>query len=237
MNHQIVMLIVCGSVSGCLFKYFNIPGGCMLGAVVGSMAVKLLGLADVQMPSLFYNAAQLGIGICVGSMLSLDMLSLMKDQIPVMILSTFILLAAGLGAAFVVRHMTDIDVTGSILATSPGGTQRRDRTCRRQRESAEDHGLSDDASLHRHSHGAGVLLVHEVFLPQVGNRPDARRSSPGMGKACGPHQTMRTTGFFTAFDRISVGARRDAEDAWLADGNFLPQGASWADGTCRTGAS
>ncbi len=121
MNHQLVMLIVCGTVSGCLFKHFNVPGGCMLGAVVGSMAVKLLGLADVQMPPLFYNAAQIGMGICVGSMLSLDLLALMKDQIPVMILSTCILLAAGLGAAFVVRHMTDIDVTGSILATSPGG--------------------------------------------------------------------------------------------------------------------
>lgn len=121
MNHQIVMLIVCGTVSGCLFKFLNIPGGCMLGAVVGSMAVKLLGLADMQMPSFFYNAAQIAMGICVGAMLSLDQLSLMKDQIPVMILSTFILLAAGLGAAFVVRHMTDIDVIGSILATSPGG--------------------------------------------------------------------------------------------------------------------
>ena len=38
-----------------------------------------------------------------------------------MVLSTVILLLAGLGAAFVVRHMTDLDVTSSILATSPGG--------------------------------------------------------------------------------------------------------------------
>lgn len=121
MNHQLLMLIVSGTVVGCLFKYFNIPGGCMLGAVVGSMSMKLLGFVDIQMPSLFYNAAQLGIGICVGSMLSLDMLVSMKDQIPVMILSTCILLVAGLGAAFVVRHMTDLDVIGSILATSPGG--------------------------------------------------------------------------------------------------------------------
>ncbi|HJD96079.1 AbrB family transcriptional regulator [Mailhella massiliensis] len=121
MNHQILMLVVCGTAMGCLFKYLNIPGGCMLGAVVGSMTVKLLGIADAQMPSLFYNAAQIAIGICVGSMISLDMLAGMKDQIPVMVLSTVILLLAGLGSAFVVRHMTDLDVTSSILATSPGG--------------------------------------------------------------------------------------------------------------------
>lgn len=137
MNHQILLLIVSGTATGCLFKYLHIPGGCMLGAVVGSMAVKLLGLSELQMPSLFYNAAQIAIGICVGSMLSLDMLSSMKAQVPVMVLSTVILLLAGLGAAFVVRHMTDLDVTSSILATSPGGstpssglpTQRN--TCRR----------------------------------------------------------------------------------------------------------
>lgn len=121
MNHQILALVVSGTVMGCLFKYLNIPGGCMLGAVVGSMLVKIFGLAEMQMPSLFYNAAQIAIGICVGAMLSLDMLSSMKDQIPVMVLSTAILLLAGLGAAFVVRHMTDLDVTSSILATSPGG--------------------------------------------------------------------------------------------------------------------
>ena len=121
MNHQILLLVVSGTVMGCLFKYLNIPGGCMLGAVVGSMAVKLLGLSTIQMPSLFYNGAQIAIGTCVGAMLSLDMLSSMKSQIPVMVLSTVILLLAGLGSAFVVRHMTDIDVTSSILATSPGG--------------------------------------------------------------------------------------------------------------------
>ena len=73
------------------------------------------------MPSLFYNAAQIGIGVCVGSMLSIDMLVNLKNDIPVMLLSTGILLAAGLVSAFVVRHMTDIDVIGSILSTSPGG--------------------------------------------------------------------------------------------------------------------
>ena len=121
MNHQLLLLVVSGTVVGYLFKCLNIPGGCMLGAVVGSMAVKLLGLSTLEMPSFFYNAAQIAIGICVGAMISLDMLSTMKSQIPVMVLSTAILLLAGLGAAFVVRHMTDLDVTSSILATSPGG--------------------------------------------------------------------------------------------------------------------
>jgi hypothetical protein len=121
MNHQLFLLIVSGTVVGYLFKYFNIPGGCMLGAVIGSMAVKLLGLSENSIPPLLYNASQIAIGICVGSMISLDILASMKNQIPVMILSTFILLLAGLGAAFIIRQMTDLDVVSSVLATSPGG--------------------------------------------------------------------------------------------------------------------
>ena len=121
MNHQIILLVVSGCIGGCLFKFLNIPGGCMLGAVVGSMIVKLMGWSSVAMPNVFYNTAQIAIGICVGAMLSTDLLLQIKSQIPVMLLSTMILLLAGLLSAFVVKHMTDLDVISSILSTSPGG--------------------------------------------------------------------------------------------------------------------
>ena len=45
----------------------------------------------------------------------------MKAQLPMMLLSTGILLAAGLASAFLVRHATSMDVISSILSTSPGG--------------------------------------------------------------------------------------------------------------------
>ena len=79
---QITMLIVNGIAGGCFFKYLDIPGGYMLGAVVGSMTVKLLALTNMQMPDLFYKGAQLAIGICVGSMPSLDTLPEFKGQSP-----------------------------------------------------------------------------------------------------------------------------------------------------------
>ncbi len=93
----------------------------MLGAVAGSMLVKLSGFSSLSMPDSFYNIAQIAMGICVGAMLSTDLLLQMKSQIPVMVLSTVILLVAGLCSAIVVKHMTDMDVISSLLSTSPGG--------------------------------------------------------------------------------------------------------------------
>ena len=121
MNQQMFFLVASGCLGGFLFNVLKIPGGCMLGAVVGSMLVKLLGFSSLTMPGFFYNAAQIALGICVGAMLSTDLLMQIKSQIPVMILSTAILLAAGLFSAIVVKHMTDMDVISSILSTSPGG--------------------------------------------------------------------------------------------------------------------
>lgn len=121
MPMQIVLLVLGGVAGSCLFRFLHIPGGCMLGAVVGSMVVKLAGLADVQMPDLFYQGAQVALGICVGSMISFGVLATMKTQIPVMLISTGILLAAGLLAALVVGHMTNLDAISSVLSTSPGG--------------------------------------------------------------------------------------------------------------------
>ncbi len=118
---QIIMLLVSGTAIGCLFHYLNIPGGCMLGAVAGAIAVKVFFTADVSVPPFLYNAIQIGMGICVGAMFSVELLPTMKSQLPIMLLSTSILLLAGLAAAFLVLHTTDLDVISSILSTSPGG--------------------------------------------------------------------------------------------------------------------
>ncbi len=118
---QFLLLLISGTIVGCLFHYLNIPGGCMLGAVAGAIAAKVFFAHDVAVPSFMYHAIQIGMGICVGAMFSVELLPVMKAQLPIMLLSTAILLLAGLACAFLVRHTTDMDVISSILSTSPGG--------------------------------------------------------------------------------------------------------------------
>ncbi|MBO4318039.1 MAG: AbrB family transcriptional regulator [Mailhella sp.] len=118
---QILLLIASGTAVGCLFHYLSVPGGGMLGAVAGAVAVKLAYAGDIAVPPALYNAIQIGMGICIGAMFSVELLPVMKAQLPVMLISSGMLLLAGLAAAFWVRHVTDMDVISSILSTSPGG--------------------------------------------------------------------------------------------------------------------
>lgn len=121
MNQQIFLYIVCGTAGAFLFRMLHIPGGLMLGATVGGMLVKLLFPGDAEMPSSFFNAAQIAMGICVGAMLSKGMLAELRGHIPEMLVSTGILLGAGFLAALFVAKAMGMDIVSSILATSPGG--------------------------------------------------------------------------------------------------------------------
>lgn len=121
MNGQFLLLIVCGTVSAFLFHALRIPGGYMLGAIIGSMAAKLFGSIDAEIPRSVFTCAEIAMGICVGAMFSPEILAEAKSQIPVMVLSTVILLLAGTVSAVIVYRMTGLDVVSSIMATSPGG--------------------------------------------------------------------------------------------------------------------
>ena len=85
---QIILLIASGTAVGGLFHYLNVPGGCMLGAVAGAIIVKLLYAGEVSVPPVLYNAIQIGMGICVGAMFSVELLPTMRAQLPVPRIST-----------------------------------------------------------------------------------------------------------------------------------------------------
>ena len=121
MYGQFFLLIGCGAASAFLFHTLRIPGGYMLGAIMGSMAAKLIGGVGVEVPRPVFVCAEVAMGICVGAMFSPEILAEVKSQIPIMALSTLILLAAGILSAIIVYHVTGLDVISSILATSPGG--------------------------------------------------------------------------------------------------------------------
>ncbi len=121
MNTGFLLLIVCGAAGGWLFDVLRIPGGSMLGAVLGSMAAKLSGLSDMPTPHNFQLIAQIGIGIIVGNMLTSSILLEIKSMLPLMTVTTGLLLAAGFVGSWLVYRATGMDIPSAILATSPGG--------------------------------------------------------------------------------------------------------------------
>lgn len=121
MNTGFLLLVVCGALGGWLFDALHIPGGSMLGAVLGCMAAKLAGISEAPTPENFQLVAQIGIGIIVGNMLNTSILLEMKAMLPLMALTTGILLLAGFLGSWLVFRATGMDIPSAILATSPGG--------------------------------------------------------------------------------------------------------------------
>ena len=121
MNTGFLLLIACGAASGWLFDVLHIPGGSMLGAVLGAMTVKLCGLSELPTPHNIQLIAQIGMGIIVGNMLTPSILLEIKSMLPLMALTTGLLLAAGFVGSWLVYRATGKDIPSAILATSPGG--------------------------------------------------------------------------------------------------------------------
>lgn len=121
MNTGFLLLIACGAAGGWLFNALHIPGGGMLGAVLGAMAAKLGGLSEMSTPHNLQLIAQIGMGIIVGNMLTSSILMEIKSMLPLMAVTTGLLLAAGFVGSWLVYRATGMDVPSAILATSPGG--------------------------------------------------------------------------------------------------------------------
>lgn len=121
MNMGFLLLVVCGAAGGWLFHVLHIPGGSMLGAVLGAMAAKLGGLSAVPTPQTYQIVAQIGIGILVGNMLTPSTLLEIKAMLPLMAITTGLLLTAGFAGSWLVYRLTGMDIPSAILATSPGG--------------------------------------------------------------------------------------------------------------------
>lgn len=121
MDTGFLLLIAGGAAGGWLFDALHIPGGSMLGAVVGAMLIKLSGLNEMPTPHGFQLVAQIGMGIVVGNMLTPTIMAEIKSMLPLMAVTTGLLLAAGFVGSWLVYRGTGMDIPSAILATSPGG--------------------------------------------------------------------------------------------------------------------
>ncbi len=123
MDSGFLLMIGSGVVTGLIFSFMHIPGGAMLGAVVGSLACKFLSQYAGATPPQFQLVIQLGMGVVVGNMMTASSLAEMKAMLPLMIGTTAILIVAGFAGAYLIYRATGMDIPSAILATSPGGLQ------------------------------------------------------------------------------------------------------------------
>ncbi len=123
MSVSFPLLLVFGTAGGLLFQNFKIPGGAMVGAMLGSLLCNILLTSEfaVVLPSSFKTVSYILMGIVVGSMFRPDMMDLIRQCWHMLLLSSLILIGGGVISAYLTYRTGTLSATSAYLATSPGG--------------------------------------------------------------------------------------------------------------------
>ena len=120
----LIILLLCGAAGGFIFEWFGLPGGAMTGAIIAVILLKSFSsLPQAAFPRPFQFCIYAGLGVLVGNMYRPEMLLAVRDTWPVLVISTLLVLVAGMLIAIFVVKFGNLDVTSAYLATSPGGLQ------------------------------------------------------------------------------------------------------------------
>jgi len=146
---RIAVAIGVAAVLGILAERYRVPGGAIVGAVVGSGLVSLTGQTAVAVPRPLVLAALVVIGASIGGDINMSTLGQLRGLILPAVLSSVLLIAAGLAIAALLRT-AGAAIPAPVLSTSPGG-------------------LSALAGVASEMQGAGVAVVffHVVRLIMV----------------------------------------------------------------------
>jgi membrane AbrB-like protein len=116
---MLVTLAVAATV-GIAFARLRIPGGTIIGAMLGAAAVSVIaGGAQVALPRPLVTGAYVVIGTVIGSGITRDALREVSAFAVPAVMSALLIIAAGLMIALALRWL-GIAPEGVILATSPG---------------------------------------------------------------------------------------------------------------------
>lgn len=119
---RLALLFLVGYGGGLIFDRFRLPGGVMTGAMLAVVVFKACGsMSAPPMPHAVKLLAFGCVGIIVGNMYNPGMLAAVRETWPVMLLSTGIILLAGLLCAQLAARWGGLSVGGAYMATSPGG--------------------------------------------------------------------------------------------------------------------
>lgn len=116
-----LIIIVAGSVGGLGALHFSLPGGALVGAMVGSGIVALLFSEPITLSTNYATAIQIILGITLGMTFNRSFLSLGPKALPLAVLSTLILLLVAVTMAYLASRLGLVDFGTALFGFSPGG--------------------------------------------------------------------------------------------------------------------
>lgn len=117
---RMLMMLLTATAVGHLFVRLQVPGGTIVGAMVGAAGYSLLvGGAQVTLPRPVVSGAYVVIGTIIGAGITRDALRDLREVAMPAVLSAVAIIAAGLVIALLLRTL-GIAPDAVVLATSPG---------------------------------------------------------------------------------------------------------------------
>ena len=110
-----------GLAGGAAAELFKVPGGMLVGAMVVTAAVQVLGAHWGKPPKALDLAGKLLLGTAVGSTFNRPMLHRLGALLPPAIAAILGMIAAGIGLAWILSRSTDLDMSTALFSLTPGG--------------------------------------------------------------------------------------------------------------------
>ncbi|MBR4040377.1 MAG: AbrB family transcriptional regulator [Clostridia bacterium] len=117
---QLLLTILCALAVGYLLDRIHLPGGMMIGAVIGSCLLGVL-TGQANMPGPAKTIAQIIAGAYIGSGITRDDVRQMKTVVKPALILIPCLLVINIIAGLLVYHVSELDMMTALMCCVPGG--------------------------------------------------------------------------------------------------------------------
>lgn len=114
------LYITIGGLFGFTLYQLGIPAGLMLGAVIGTITIKLIFNSSYHIPRQFTTIAELFLGISLGLNISIGLITEMGKLFPIIITFIFISLICSTLAGYYLYRKQILDLPTALYAMVPG---------------------------------------------------------------------------------------------------------------------
>jgi uncharacterized protein len=121
MVEKYFLVIIAGILGAMISERFNIPGGAVIGAMLGSGAVTLAFPGGVYLSPRVATGAQIILGILLGMTFDRTFLVMGPKVLPIAVGSTLILLLVSVCMAYLASRIGLVDFGTALFGFSPGG--------------------------------------------------------------------------------------------------------------------
>lgn len=115
------LIVILAGIAGALLAVkLSVPGGAIVGAMLGSGIVTILSASKIVIPGPINFTIQVALGIMIGTSMDRELLKVASKVVPVAIAGSVIFIAVGVFIALFVYKLGFLDFTTALLGFTPG---------------------------------------------------------------------------------------------------------------------